>query len=201
LNTTYAAALARHGYLVDCSVTPHVSWAKVKGHPNGHGGSDYRRFTTLPYMLDLSDISKPGQSNILELPASIIRSQLHQLAPMAYEIPLLRRWGWQSRPAQLWLYPDGTNLRHMLTVVEEALRHNKPYIEFVLHSSELMPGGSPLFPDANSIEHLYRDLQVLFSVIASSFRGRTLSEFRQVWLEAQPFSSINQCASSPGLQS
>lgn len=185
LDSTYAKALAQHGYLVDCSVTPHVSWANVKGNPAGQGGTDYRHFPTLPYLLDLDDLSKAGHSPILELPVSVIRSRLHQLCPLAYELPIFRRWAWQHQPDKLWLYPDGSNLESMLAVVEEALRTNRPYLEFVLHSSELMPGGGPLCCDEAGIDRLYRDLRSLFTVIAGSYSGRTLSEFRHAWLESQ----------------
>ncbi|MES2090173.1 MAG: deacetylase [Pseudomonadota bacterium] len=185
-DSTYAKLLAKNGYLVDCSVTPHVSWAQVKGDPAGSGGTDYRRFPALPYMLDLDDISQAGSSPILELPVSVIRSRLHQWAPLAYELPVVRRWAWQHQPDKLWLYPNGSNLMHMLTVVEQALRTNKPYLELILHSSELMPGGGPHFRDEASIDGLYRDLRSLFTVIAGSFSGRTLTEFRHAWLDAQP---------------
>jgi hypothetical protein len=51
----------------------------------------------------------------------------------------------------------------------------------VLHSSELMPGGSPSFPDGQSIEALYRDLRVLFRSVAGHFRGMTLGDFAAHW--------------------
>ena len=47
------------------------------------------------------------------------------------------------------------------------------------HSSELMPGASPFFPTARSIERLYGRLETLFSSAANEFRGMTLSEFRK----------------------
>ena len=47
------------------------------------------------------------------------------------------------------------------------------------HSSELMPGGSPFFPTARSIERLYYRLEILFAAAAKEFRGKTLSEFRK----------------------
>jgi hypothetical protein len=46
-----------------------------------------------------------------------------------------------------------------------------------LHSSELMPGGSPRFPTGDSIESLYEDLELVFAEAAEHFRGATLSEF------------------------
>jgi hypothetical protein len=62
-------------------------------------------------------------------------------------------------------------------VIDRVLANQSPYAEFMLHSSEFMPGGSPTFPDAASIESLYRDLEALFERIQGKFRGCTLAEF------------------------
>jgi hypothetical protein len=40
----YARLLLEHSYMVDCSVTPHVSWRGTMGDPKGNGGSDYSGF-------------------------------------------------------------------------------------------------------------------------------------------------------------
>ena len=43
-----------------------------------------------------------------------------------------------------------------------------------------MPGGSPRFQTARSIESLYEDMERLFAA-AGGFAGRTLSEYREHW--------------------
>jgi hypothetical protein len=63
------------------------------------------------------------------------------------------------------------------TIVERVLAERLGHAEFMLHSSELMPGGSPTFPDAASIEKLYEDIEALFRGLRGRFRGQTLSEF------------------------
>src|ERR1043165_7078717 len=72
-NETYAHILAEHGYRVDCSVTPHKSWASQMGDPDGAGGSDYSGFPDHAYFLDLDDIQRPGQSTLLEVPLTVMR--------------------------------------------------------------------------------------------------------------------------------
>jgi hypothetical protein len=48
----------------------------------------------------------------------------------------------------------------------------------MLHSSELMPGGSPYNPTPESIEHLYRRLENLFKIVSrDGCEPVTLSEF------------------------
>ena len=51
------------------------------------------------------------------------------------------------------------------------------YIMFMLHSSEMMPGGSPTFHRNEDIEKLYFDLENLFEFISDKFKGATLSEY------------------------
>ena len=49
---------------------------------------------------------------------------------------------------------------------------------FMIHSSELMPGGSPNFKDENSIENLYIDIESIFSYAKSKgYVGITLREY------------------------
>jgi hypothetical protein len=67
----------------------------------------------------------------------------------------------------------------MRNVLAWARRRQLDYIEFMLHSSELMPGGSPTFPTAGDIEQLYKNLETLFDEAAGWSRGATLSEFHE----------------------
>jgi hypothetical protein len=72
-NATYARMLAELGYRVDCSVTPHKSWRTQKGAPDGSGGPDFSRFPDTAYFLNLDDISRPGDSPLLEVPLTVMR--------------------------------------------------------------------------------------------------------------------------------
>jgi len=51
-------------------------------------------------------------------------------------------------------------------------------VEFMLHSSEFMPGGSPTFRDASAVERLYEHLEILFEDLSTWCCGMTLKEFR-----------------------
>ena len=58
------------------------------------------------------------------------------------------------------------------------LGSNQDYVEFMVHSSELMPGGSPYFKDERSINQLYIDLEELFTYVKHlGFEGITLNEY------------------------
>jgi len=84
-------------------------------------------------------------------------------------------------PPVLWLRPKNRNLKWMLWIVKEAISLKLEYIEFMLHSSELMPGGSPNFSTERDIDLLYEDMEQLFEVIKNSgFIGRSLSDYYQL---------------------
>lgn len=179
-NDVYARLLIEKGYRVDCSVTPLVSWKEHRGDPRQAGGVDFSAFPAVPFRMDLHDISKPGPSDLLEVPMTIL-----SLEPAAVEA-LRRRLPPQSLPARAlrrffppvaWLRPDGTNLGTMLRVLDRARADGRAHVEFMLHSSEFMPGGSPTFPAERHIEKLYDDLEALFAAAGRHFAGETLSGF------------------------
>lgn len=179
-NAFYADVLRELGFKVDCSVTPHVDWRSIKGDPDGAGGTDYRGFPEQHYWLSKGNIALPGTSSLLEVPMTIINrspaalTRATQACEGIFEFPdRVRRYLWPLD----WLRPNGSNLASMLRILDIAISQNRPYVEFMMHSSEFMPGGSPYFPSDESVENLYRDLYKLFSRAAKRFSGSTLSRF------------------------
>ena len=78
---------------------------------------------------------------------------------------------------KVWLRPNGNNLEEMLWLIEKYRQNNCDYLEFMIHSSELMPGGSPTFTTNASIEKLYRHLDILFEKIGNCYEGVSLKEY------------------------
>jgi len=76
-----------------------------------------------------------------------------------------------------WLRPAPGNLGAMRRVLRKCLSEGRDYAMFMTHSTELMPGGSPCFPNSEHIEQLYEMLDVLFAEVATNFRGVTLSDY------------------------
>lgn len=184
----YAEYLIAEGYVVDCSVTPHVSWRLVPGDPNGLGGTDYTHYPEWAYWMSLEDISRPAVGGLLEVPVTI----RHRPTPLigSFENWSLKQKGIRFQvirplrhvirklwPPVVWLRPNGRNKRQMLWLVDQVLFSGDYYAEFMLHSSELMPGGSPVFRTANDIERLYDDLEALFLAVADRFTARTMVEY------------------------
>jgi hypothetical protein len=177
-DSRYARLLVENGYLVDCSVTPHVDWTGVLGDPHGAGGTDYTAYPTQPYFIDLDRIDRPGTSPLLEVPVTIVSNQ-SPLNRLLNRVPqfVRGRGGFRLSPGISWLRPNGRNREAMLAVLRHAIEQQWPCVEFMLHSSELMAGGSPTFETEADIERLYADLKILFAGAAEQFQGQTLSEF------------------------
>ena len=109
---------------------------------------------------------------------TIRSSALCRAAPWVYRIPLLRQAANRLvSPALNHLCPAESNLRGMLRAARGARTDGAAHLDFSLHSSELMPGGSPNFREATDIEHLYDDLEILFEELSTWCRGMTLKEF------------------------
>ena len=180
-----ARMLVQAGYLVDCSVTPGVSWKKYMGSPTGAGGPDYFQFPTQPYFLDLGDIRNSRGSELLEVPMTIrpnygptLQRFHHSVENLLVGKAMRRALG----PPYTWFRPNGKNLDGMLSLIDWVIDEELPVLEFMLHSSELMPGGSPRFDTEEKIETLYQHLNQVFSKIrALGISCMTLGEYQSAW--------------------
>jgi hypothetical protein len=170
LDGRYARLLVASGYRVDSSVTPHVSWRGALGHPDQRGGQDYTGFPDAPYFVDLTDIGRAGGSSLLEVPMTTER------IPFAEEDAIPGDGG--TGPFFVrWLRPNGRSAEGLLRIMRRALREARECVVFMIHSSELMPGGSRVFPRAEDVETLYEHLEALLEEAHRAFDGSTLSEF------------------------
>ncbi len=181
--------LLRLGYEVDCSVTPYTSHRDAPGSVGGAGGMDFRKARPGAYRLSRDDCTRAGDSALLEVPVTILFPRWP-----ASRSPAVQQWcvnhpGTIGMRAMVklgfgpqWFRPTRrTRTRQLLAIYREARRLGLPCAEMMFHSSELMPGGSPTFPDAASIEELYETFSGLFAALAGEgARGLTLTEFARL---------------------
>ena len=181
LDETYAGVLIEAGYAVDCSVTPHISWRSNLGDPSGAGGPDYTAFPESAYFLHNRNVARAGNSGLLEVPMTVISREGSALTSAARRllehVPFGRRVAGRFLPRHWWLRPNGRNRKQLLTILSIARAQGRDYVEFMLHSSEFMPGGSPTFRTAASIDALYDDLEEVFSTAHRHWAGCTLQEY------------------------
>ena len=142
MNDVYFQLLEEFGIQVDCSVTPGVSWAHTPGATVA-GGTDYFR--------ESNRVKQIG--NILEIPVTIVHLRTGNGT-------LKAKVKFFIKGRHVWLRPAITSLNDMLRIIQS--RSSNDFVELMIHSSELKPGGSPYFKDDLSIEQLYLNLNGIF---------------------------------------
>lgn len=158
INSHYLQLLARHGYLIDSSVTPKLSWSK--------DGSlslklkdlalDYSAYPLDPYFVDLDFPWRSGDTRFLELPISVIKTRSTALAK--------------------WLRPSKRDPDRLVRFSRKLLAEKRSCIHLMLHSSELMPNCNPRFTSPLDIEILYEFLDEIFRFLNGKVQNVTFAE-------------------------
>ena len=77
-------------------------------------------------------------------------------------------------------------MKDLLRLTRAVEKDGVEYLEFMVHSSELMAGGSPYFRDEEEIELLYSILERYFQMIAENkYQGIGLSDFERKYKNAE----------------
>lgn len=171
LNEVYAGVLQDSGYFVDCTVTPHIDWRKHRGQKAHSQGADYRSFPEYGYQMSRKNIAQRG-NGLWEIPLSVVKK------PYKFQIDKITEIKRLWNPELIWLRPDGNNLNNMLHLVKLKGEDKKnDYLEFMLHSSELMPAGSKVSKEEKDLEKLYHDIEILFQAISREYGGIGLTDY------------------------
>lgn len=156
-----AALLAEFGYVVDSSITPSLSWRKTEGLHGGPGGPDFSREQAAPHMLNKA---------ILEVPMTV-------LSP-----------GFLRRPRWLRIFAN-TKRAQLASVLHTAKKKGFPAV-FMIHSSELVPAGSPYVKDVAALEAVYTRIEDLFIFCKQEeILGVSMTAFAEEYLRAHRGSS------------
>lgn len=178
--------LRRLGYLADCSVTPKISWKKTLGLKGGAGGPDFRQAGVKPYLLSAEDICRAGNSGLLEAPVSIIYtgSLIKENSFLSGRFTylddglaknILNKILFKKKWLRIF---QSSKIGDWSAIYKAAVRNKLPVLEFMIHSSELMPGGSPYAKDEKEVEKVYFQLEAIFKLFKSrGVEGVTLSAF------------------------
>ena len=166
MDERYFKLLAEYGVKVDCSVTPYIDWSQTKGVLRG--GSDYRTSQTTPYHV----------GDVFEMPLTVVPARMPFGSSLKESLKrLIKGCNLQLRPAVFSL-PE---MKYVIECCKYKYNYSSSadYVEFMMHSSELMPGGSPYFADEASIEQMYANLERLFQY-AKLLRYEGVT-FREYW--------------------
>ncbi len=167
-NQDYFKILHKYGYKVDCSVTPHIDWTNCVG-VTGLAGSDYSKCSEKPYYI---------YKDILEVPMTIREKHMFVWEKPYTLYTLCREFKRFTFGRNQWLRPDASLLQRPLTKLIDIVSKENQYLMFMIHSSELMPAGSPNFKTPESIERLYQIIEAIFEkAVSLGYEGKTLREF------------------------
>ena len=171
MNDDYFELLDKYGYLIDCSVTPHVSWEVCPGS-TGLKGSNYSNYPEEPYFYK--------DTKILEVPVTIRKCRKFEFKCALGILEFINEAKNLVFGYSQWIRPNrftDEKIRQMKKVIDSCEK-NEQYIMFMIHSSELMPGGSPNFKTKEDIEKLYKVIEAIFSYAKSKgYIGMTLKEY------------------------
>ncbi len=161
MDERYFKILKKYNILVDCSHTAGANWESQKGITRG--GTDYSDALDTPSEIE----------GVLEVPISLLKTHLPIAGTFRHRIrAIVKGNGIYLRPASALL----EEMTYYLSVMSQ--RADIDYVEFMIHSSELMPGGSPYFPDSTSVTCLYQVIEAVFSQARQlGYQGITLRDY------------------------
>ena len=141
-SSDHVAGLERLGYLIESSVAPLF-------YESHKGGPDFVEAPLTPYFLAYDSATKPGSSNVLEVPVS---AALNRRLPRAWQYAYARA----PHPYMtkrilralrlvrtVWLRPSYSSLEDMSGLARDLAAAGEPVLNLLFHSSEAIVGGSP----------------------------------------------------------
>jgi hypothetical protein len=169
------------GILVDSSVAPMRRY---------HSGSDRLTAPADPYFPDPKEPCRPGRSNILEVPVTILPI-FPRLDFLLERLPVPKSWAawFAMNLGSLSAQPMWTGLGWLKTAARVHRHRGGQVLTIYFHSSELMPGGCPQHPAPQDVDRflarlrdflawMHREMPVeslTLSQLAASFRKPTPS--------------------------
>jgi hypothetical protein len=179
IDSRHLDILHSHGYIADTSVTPLIAWE--------HELLNYTSAPLFPYFPSKNDICKPGDTAILEVPLTVMFTKRPRFTWLFLERPfnplskLGRRLGYGPQPFRPLPH---IGLDTLLQIVKQAIQLDLPMIHFMLHSSELLPGGSPYNKSVSDVESLLLKIQKIFRFAANmGLEGQSISQFAREWIK------------------
>ena len=124
--------------------------------------------------MDGKEKNKIMKGKMYEIPVSSVIS--HKVFNPEY----MNAWSYEDRRRVWALRPNGNNLSQMYYVINSRKNSGCEYLEFMLHSSELMPGGSPRLQSAEDVERIYTDIKSIFERISRHYLGIGLEAYSQI---------------------
>lgn len=161
--------LSELGYIADCSVVSGCNMLNYPGKTVSYG-FDYRTYPNEAYLV---------KDNLIEIPMTVKHIQ-HTLAGKSIKNRAKNLIVGKDR----WLRPAISTVKEMKLHIDERVENGSDYAEFMIHSTELMPGGSPYFKNSRDVEREYKDMRTIFTyAVQCGFEGITVRDYAKKFLE------------------
>ncbi len=185
-SASHVSSLEQQGYLVESSVAPLF----YEAHKNG---PDFVGAPLTPYFLAYDDATRPGTSNVMELPISAALNRnvpafverLYARAPWTYTTKRVLRL---LRIAQVrWLRPSYSSAEDMIALARQLVRREVPILNLLFHSSEAIVGGSPYNRTEAELDAFFDRLNRVLAYMTKDIGAEpmTFCEYRQRSLGGQ----------------
>lgn len=179
-SAAHVAALERLGYQVESSVAPLFYEAHKRG-------PDFVEAPLTPYYLAYDSATRPGTSNLLEVPVSAALNRrlpkrvqyLYARAPRPYMTKrVLRKLGVAH---VRWLRPSYSSLEDMKALARDLAGMGEPVLNLLFHSSEAIVGGSPYNRTQAELTAFCDRLERFFEYATGTLHAQpaTFAEFRR----------------------
>lgn len=163
MDENYFCLLKDYGVLVDCSVTPGHNWSNNTGATISHG----------------PDYSKEGlgvsiKYGVMEVPVTLLKFRFIPDGSIKHKLKIA------FKGEEVWLRTSLSSVSSIKKLVNhlEKTRSDLNYLEFMIHSSELMPGGSAFVKTQDDVNRHLSSMRELFSFLhEKGYRGATLKEY------------------------
>lgn len=160
-NEVLFSVLDEIGIKIDCSVTPGLTLEHCPGM-TVKGGNSYIGYPSKPYKLT---------DSLIEVPMTTKRIKRFE------GVSLKNSLGNLIKGKQFWLRPAIHSFEEMVFLINQMEKEGIHYLEFMIHSSELMPGGSPYGKDDESVERIYQRMEDVFKYVSGNYIGISLSDY------------------------
>lgn len=151
-------------FKVDCSVTPGINHNSNPGRSVA-GGNDYSRFSNKPFRI---------RENLIEVPMTTCKKRRlkgSSIRAIASHI---------IKGKEQWLRPAVSSLGEMIEMIETSKKNGFDYVDLMIHSSELMPGGSPYCKNLDDVNQMLLKVECVFKTVQKEYKGITLKEYYEI---------------------
>jgi len=187
VSADHVAPLEQAGYFVESSVAPLF----YESHKDG---PEFVEAPLTPYFLAYDNATRPGCSNLLEVPVS---SALNRRLPKALQHAYARApFNYTTKRAlralgllrMQWLRPSYSSLADMIALARNLADRGEPVLNVIFHSSEAIVGGSPYNRTQSELDAFCDRLERFFAFATGELRATTVTfaEFHRVFTRPGP---------------